>query len=113
LIQEFIKRGYGGLIESGFKDIQETSLRYGTHKPLSINRHYGRIINFSTDTAQVMSGQIAYGSSKASIEALTRSVAMKVTLSRAILKIRWFVMSTRCMKVWKTEPRHMDTIYKD
>ncbi|WP_158860448.1 SDR family NAD(P)-dependent oxidoreductase [Lunatibacter salilacus] len=78
MIQEFIKRGYDGLIDSGFKDIQETSISYGTHKPLSTNRHYGRIINFSTDTAQIMSGQIAYGSSKAAIEALTRSIAMEV-----------------------------------
>ncbi len=78
MIQEFIKRGYNGLIESGFKDIQETCLSNGTHKPLSNNRHYGRIINFSTDTAQVMSGQIAYGSSKSAIEALTRSIAMEI-----------------------------------
>lgn len=78
MIQEFIKRGYGEFIDSGFKDIQETSLGHGTHKPLSTNSHYGRIINFSTDTAQVMSGQIAYGSSKAAIEALTRSIAMEV-----------------------------------
>jgi 3-oxoacyl-[acyl-carrier protein] reductase len=78
MIQEFIKRGYDGLIDSSFKNIQETAISYGTHKPLSTNRHYGRIINFSTDTAQVMSGQIAYGSSKAAIEALTRSIAMEV-----------------------------------
>ena len=78
MIQEFIKRGYEELIDSGFKDIQETSLSQGTHKPLSTHRHYGRIINFSTDTAQVMTGQIAYGSSKAAIEALTRSIAMEV-----------------------------------
>jgi 3-oxoacyl-[acyl-carrier protein] reductase len=78
MIQEFIKRGYEELIDSGFKDIQETSLSQGTHKPLSTHRHYGRIINFSTDTAQVMTEQIAYGSSKAAIEALTRSIAMEV-----------------------------------
>jgi len=78
MIQEFIKRGYEGLFDSRFKDIQETAISYGTHKTLSTNRHYGRIINFSTDTAQVMSGQIAYGSSKAAIEALTRSIAMEV-----------------------------------
>jgi 3-oxoacyl-[acyl-carrier protein] reductase len=78
MIQEFIKRGYDGLIDTGFKDIQETSIKQGTHRPLSTNPHYGRIINFSTDTAQVMSGQIAYGSSKAAVEALTRSIAMEV-----------------------------------
>lgn len=39
---------------------------------------YGRIVNLSTDAAQVMPGQIAYGSSKATIEAFTRSIAMEV-----------------------------------
>lgn len=39
---------------------------------------YGRIINISTDAAQVFAGQIAYGASKATMEALTRSIAMEV-----------------------------------
>jgi 3-oxoacyl-[acyl-carrier protein] reductase len=39
---------------------------------------YGRIINLSTDSAQVFAGQIAYGASKATLEALTRSIAMEV-----------------------------------
>ena len=39
---------------------------------------YGRIINLSTDAAQVFPGQITYGASKATLEALTRSVAMEV-----------------------------------
>ncbi|MBO4250417.1 MAG: SDR family oxidoreductase [Paludibacteraceae bacterium] len=39
---------------------------------------YGRIINLSSDSAQVFAGQIAYGSSKATIEALTRSIALEV-----------------------------------
>ena len=39
---------------------------------------YGRIINFSTDAAQVFPGQITYGASKATLEALTRSIAMEV-----------------------------------
>ena len=38
----------------------------------------GRIINISTDAAQVFAGQIAYGASKATLEALTRSVALEV-----------------------------------
>ena len=38
----------------------------------------GRIINLSTDASQVFAGQIAYGSSKATLEALTRSVALEV-----------------------------------
>ena len=39
---------------------------------------YGRIINISTDAAQVFEGQITYGASKATLEALTRSVALEV-----------------------------------
>ena len=38
---------------------------------------YGRIINVSTDAAQVFAGQITYGASKAALEALTRSVALE------------------------------------
>ena len=45
-----------------------------------VNQHpeYGRIINLSTDAAQVFAGQIAYGASKATLEALTRSIALEV-----------------------------------
>ena len=39
---------------------------------------YGRIVNLSTDAAQTCAGQIAYGASKATLEALTRSVALEV-----------------------------------
>ena len=39
---------------------------------------YGRIINLSTDAAQIFAGQITYGASKATLEALTRSIAMEV-----------------------------------
>ena len=38
----------------------------------------GRIINISTDAAQIFAGQITYGASKATLEALTRSVALEV-----------------------------------
>ena len=41
-------------------------------------KDYGRIINISTDAAQVFAGQITYGASKATLEALTRSVAIEV-----------------------------------
>ena len=41
-------------------------------------RDYGRIINLSTDAAQVFAGQITYGASKATLEALTRSIALEV-----------------------------------
>ena len=45
-----------------------------------INRRgdFGRIINISTDASQVFAGQITYGASKATLEALTRSVALEV-----------------------------------
>lgn len=39
---------------------------------------YGRIINISTDAAQRFAGQITYGASKATLEALTRSIALEV-----------------------------------
>ena len=38
----------------------------------------GRIIFLSTDAAQAFAGQITYGASKATLEALTRSVALEV-----------------------------------
>ena len=38
---------------------------------------YGRIINVSTDAAQIFAGQITYGASKATLEALTRSIALE------------------------------------
>ena len=39
---------------------------------------YGRIVNLSTDAAQIFAGQITYGASKATVEALTRSIALEV-----------------------------------
>ena len=39
---------------------------------------YGRIISLSTDAAQIFPGQITYGASKATLEALTRSIALEV-----------------------------------
>jgi 3-oxoacyl-[acyl-carrier protein] reductase len=39
---------------------------------------YGRIVNLSTDAAQAFPGQIAYGASKATTEAFTRSIAVEV-----------------------------------
>lgn len=39
---------------------------------------FGRVINISTDSAQVFPGQIAYGASKAALEAFTRSMAIEV-----------------------------------
>ena len=45
-----------------------------------VNRRgaFGRIINISTDAAQAFAGQITYGASKATLEALTRSIALEV-----------------------------------
>ena len=40
--------------------------------------NFGRIINLSTDSAQIFAGQITYGASKATLEALTRSIALEV-----------------------------------
>ena len=39
---------------------------------------FGRVINVSTDAAQTFAGQITYGASKATLEALTRSIALEV-----------------------------------
>jgi 3-oxoacyl-[acyl-carrier protein] reductase len=39
---------------------------------------WGRIVNLSTDAAQLFPSQIAYGASKATIEAFTRSIAHEV-----------------------------------
>jgi 3-oxoacyl-[acyl-carrier protein] reductase len=39
---------------------------------------FGRIISLSTDAAQTFASQIAYGASKAAVEALTRSMAIEV-----------------------------------
>ena len=42
------------------------------------HKDYGRIINLSTDSSQIFAGQIAYGASKATMEAFTRSIALEV-----------------------------------
>jgi len=49
-----------------------------TRKMITHRGDYGRIINISTDASQVFAGQIAYGASKATLEALTRSIALEV-----------------------------------
>lgn len=45
------------------------------HRHQTSGRTWGRIINLSTDAAQRFVGQIAYGASKATMEAFTRSLA--------------------------------------
>ena len=49
-----------------------------TREFVNHRKDYGRIINISTDAAQIFAGQITYGASKATLEALTRSVALEV-----------------------------------
>ena len=49
-----------------------------TREFIANRAEYGRIINISTDAAQVFAGQITYGASKAALEALTRSIALEV-----------------------------------
>ena len=48
-----------------------------TREFINNRKDYGRVINISTDAAQVFAGQITYGASKAALEALTRSVALE------------------------------------
>lgn len=47
-------------------------------KFLNHHKDFGRIINLSTDSSQIFAGQITYGASKASLEALTRSIAIEI-----------------------------------
>ena len=49
-----------------------------TREFIKHRQDYGRIINISTDAAQIFAGQITYGASKATLEALTRSIALEV-----------------------------------
>ena len=49
-----------------------------TREFINHRRDYGRIVNLSTDASQVFAGQITYGASKATLEALTRSIALEV-----------------------------------
>ena len=49
-------------------------MHYGSRK----QKKTGSIVNISTGPAQCFVGQLAYGSSKAAIEAFTRSVAVEL-----------------------------------
>ena len=51
---------------------------HGTKQLVNHRGESGRVINLSTDAAQVFAGQITYGASKATMEALTRSIALEV-----------------------------------
>ena len=69
---EVIEKTYSLNVEAAVLLISEFIKRYKRHK-----KKWGRIINLSTGPAQCFAGQIAYGSSKAAIEALTRSIAVE------------------------------------
>ena len=60
---------------------------------------YGRIINISTDASQVFAGQIAYGASKATLEALTRSIALEVAQ---------YGITVNCVSPGPTQTRWID-----
>ena len=49
-----------------------------TREFINNRNSFGRIINLSTDASQTFAGQITYGASKATLEALTRSIALEV-----------------------------------
>lgn len=72
-------------IETVTKDVIDNTFSVNVRGSLLMTREfirnrgdYGRIINISTDSAQIFAGQITYGASKATLEALTRSIAMEV-----------------------------------
>lgn len=48
------------------------------HRHKAQGKNWGRIVNLSTGPSQCFVGQISYGSSKAAIEAFTRSIAFEV-----------------------------------
>ena len=59
-------------------DVNVKGMILMTREMVRRRRGFGRVINLSTDAAQVFAGQIAYGASKATLEALTRSIALEV-----------------------------------
>ncbi|MGL4942437.1 MAG: SDR family NAD(P)-dependent oxidoreductase [Thermoguttaceae bacterium] len=77
MTKEFVKRLTGNRF-SEEKSLQEILVNYGKFEKQSNANIYGRVINFSTDRAQINAGEICYGSSKAAVEALTRAIAMEV-----------------------------------
>lgn len=70
---EDIEKTYSVNVEATLLLISEFVHRYKKHK-----KKWGRIINLSTGPSQCFVGQISYGSSKAAIEAFTRSIAFEV-----------------------------------
>ncbi len=70
---EDIEKTYSVNVEATLLLIAEFVHRHKRYK-----KKWGRIINLSTGPSQCFVGQISYGSSKAAIEAFTRSVAFEV-----------------------------------
>ncbi len=79
-VKRFCKRAESSSTENQTlkQRLMDRSYRKGLDSSNVPSDLYGRVINLSTDSAQVFAGQIAYGSSKAAVEALTRSIAMEV-----------------------------------
>ena len=72
-----IERITGDVVDDTFGvNVRGTILM--TREFVNHRKGYGRIINLSTDASQVFAGQISYGASKATLEALTRSIALEV-----------------------------------
>ena len=72
-------------IETVTRDVIDSTFAVNVRGSLLMSREFmrhrmegGRIVFLSTDAAQVFAGQITYGASKATLEALTRSIAMEV-----------------------------------
>ena len=70
---EDIKKTYSVNVEATLVLISEFVRRHKRYK-----KKWGRVINLSTGPSQCFAGQISYGSSKAAIEAFTRSIAFEV-----------------------------------
>lgn len=79
MTQEFVRRlTKNHKLFSTERSLQEVLLNYGKYQKDINTDIYGRVINFSTDNAQRMAGELCYGSSKAAVEAMTRSIAMEL-----------------------------------
>ena len=72
-----IERITQGVIDDTFAVNVRGSLLM-TREYIAHRGSFGRIVNISTDAAQAFAGQITYGASKATLEALTRSIALEV-----------------------------------